>query len=57
MNDYHYDDWEFPLFLKIIAGVLGIGFTLLMLAVFAKIAVDIWTGSVNLFPGAGGCAG
>lgn len=44
-NDY---DDGLLLGMKIMAALLGGGLALLMLAVFAKIAVDIWTG---------GCAG
>lgn len=53
-NDYGYhfkyddEDEDVPVFVKILAIAFGGGFTLFLLAVLAKAAVDIWTG---------GCAG
>nr|DAW36103.1 MAG TPA: hypothetical protein [Caudoviricetes sp.] len=46
-DDYD-DDYGLILGMKIMTALLGGGLTLLLLAVFAKIAVDVWTG---------GCAG
>lgn len=49
MNDWDdYDDKGLLLGMKIVLALLGGGFTLFLLAVFAKTAVDVWTG---------GCAG
>lgn len=52
MNDMKYhieeDDDGVPFFLKILAGILASGFTLSILAVFAKTAVDVWTGECIL---------
>lgn len=46
--DYHFkyedEDEDVPVFLKIVACILGGGFTLFLLAVLAKAAVEIWTG-------------
>lgn len=47
-NDYRFnyedDDDGVPVLLKLVACVLASGFTLFLLSVFAKAAVDIWTG-------------
>lgn len=45
-NDYDYEceDDGVPLALKIMAYILCGGFSLFILAVFAKVVVDLWTG-------------
>lgn len=46
MKRYEYDDdigW-FGTVLKVLGTVLGIGFTLFILALLAKFVVDTWTG-------------
>ncbi len=50
--DYHFkyedEDEDVHVFWKVVSCILSGGFTLFLLAVLAKVAVDIWTG---------GCAG
>lgn len=47
-NDYDDDDKGLLLGMKIVLALLGGGLTLFLLAVLAKVVVDVWTG---------GCAG
>lgn len=46
--DYEREDDGVPPALKIMAYILCGGFTLFILAVFAKVVVDIWTGGCLL---------
>lgn len=46
--DYKHEDDGVPLALKIMAYILCGGFTLFILAVFAKVVVDIWMGECLL---------